>query len=300
MVLTASPPKPDQSEAADRLIRVNILNSVPTTVADTVEFGYDGLDRRTRIVEKHGSNILTAKSFLWTGMNISEERSDTGNQVTKRYYSLGYQGINGSVLTNNYYSKDNLGSIYGVTGSDGALNAKYDYNLWGRRAKQSGVGQSDFGFAGYYYQDGKNVILDDSASGASPTLVTNAVTVNPASMTVNVTNKSYTISGSAIAGSGSLTKNGLGTLTLDGTNTYTGNTTINAGELIAATGGSCSKTSSPAPASFPACSAAISAASSMIGPRAVLMITAVGFICGRAAAPMAWSVSPLCGAWTER
>ena len=44
----------------------------------------------------------------------------------------------------------------------------------------------------------------------------------------------------------------------------------------------------------------ISAASSIIAPRAVLITTAVGFIRFRAAASIACSVSSLCGAWIER
>ena len=81
------------------------------------------------------------------------------------------------------------------------------------------------------YYDPTAVILDDTASGSTPILVTNAVTVSPASVTANLTNKNYTISGSGIAGTSTVTKNGSGTLTLSGVNAYTGATTINAGTL---------------------------------------------------------------------
>ncbi len=95
------------------------------------------------------------------------------------------------------------------------------------------------GVTNAYYLDGETVTLDDSTAGNSPYLVTNAATVSPASLTVSTTN-SYAISGSPIAGSGALTKSGTGTLTLSGTNNYTGAATVNAGELIGVTGGSCS------------------------------------------------------------
>ena len=72
------------------------------------------------------------------------------------------------------------------------------------------------------YFDGDTVTFDDTATGTSPILVTNAATVSPASVTANLTNKNYTISGSAIAGSTVLIKNGTGTLTLTNANTYTG------------------------------------------------------------------------------
>ena len=90
------------------------------------------------------------------------------------------------------------------------------------------------GVAGKVYVDGTTVILDDTATGAGTILVTNTVVVSPASVTVNVTNKNYTISGSAIAGYGVLTKNGTGTLTLNGTNTYSGGTVVNGGTVVAA------------------------------------------------------------------
>ncbi len=127
--------------------------------------------------------------------------------------------------------------VVASTNNNGALNWAVGNGYWD--SNTSANWQND-GIAGFYYQDGKNVILDDTASGVSPIFVTNAVTVSPASVTVNVTNKNYIISGSAISGSGSLTKNGPGTLTLSGANNYTGTTIINAGELIGATGGSCS------------------------------------------------------------
>ena len=64
------------------------------------------------------------------------------------------------------------------------------------------------------------------------------------------------------------------------------------GEL--ALSGSFSNTSSAAPAILPFCKASISAASSTIGPRAVLMSTASGFIsanCGLPSKPRVCGVS---------
>ncbi|MGN6553312.1 MAG: M60 family peptidase N-terminal accessory domain-containing protein [Verrucomicrobiota bacterium] len=60
---------------------------------------------------------------------------------------------------------------------------------------------SSNGVAGFTYSDGKEVVLDDTASGASPIFITNSVAVSPAKVTANLTNKSYTVSGSPITGS---------------------------------------------------------------------------------------------------
>jgi autotransporter-associated beta strand protein len=87
------------------------------------------------------------------------------------------------------------------------------------------------GVAAVYF-DGNPVQFDDAASGA--TTVSNTVAVSPISIIVSNVTKNYTIGGSAISGSGTLTKAGGGTLTLSGANTYTGNTYVNAGQMILA------------------------------------------------------------------
>jgi len=89
------------------------------------------------------------------------------------------------------------------------------------------------------YTDGSAVVFDDSASGSSPITVTLNTTVNPFSVTANnSTNKSYTIKGTGgMAGSSALSLLGGGTFTLAGTNTYSGGTTLSAGQLNINNGG---------------------------------------------------------------
>ena len=137
-----------------------------------------------------------------------------------------------SLITNAVRSTIDL--VIVSTNSGGALSWAAGNGLWDINVSAN---WQNCGVTGFYYQDGKNVILDDSASGTSPILVMNSAVVSPGSVTANVTNKSYVISGSAIAGSGSLIKNGTGTLTLAGTNSYSGNTTINGGLLVVTNGG---------------------------------------------------------------
>src|ERR1017187_8974772 len=93
------------------------------------------------------------------------------------------------------------------------------------------------------YADGNAVIFDDSASGPSPITVTLNTAVNPLAVTANhttnnPTGKSYIITGTGgITGSGVLQLLGSGTVTLGGTNSYTGGTTISAGQLNINNGG---------------------------------------------------------------
>jgi RHS repeat-associated protein len=53
--------------------------------------------------------------------------------------------------TSYYYTRDHLGSIRELTNSSGAVQARYDYDPYGRRTKLTGSADADFGFTGHYY-----------------------------------------------------------------------------------------------------------------------------------------------------
>ena len=59
---------------------------------------YDGLGRRTKIVEKDNSGSVTStKQFVWVGGEIAEERNGS-NSVTKRFYVEGELNIGNELL----------------------------------------------------------------------------------------------------------------------------------------------------------------------------------------------------------
>ncbi|MEI9963182.1 MAG: autotransporter-associated beta strand repeat-containing protein [Limisphaerales bacterium] len=88
---------------------------------------------------------------------------------------------------------------------------------------------------GFTYQDGANVIFDETLS-ANPAVTLNA-TVLPSSVTVNGTTN-YSISGAGkISGAASLLKLGSGTLILDTDNDYSGGTILAGGTLQVGNGG---------------------------------------------------------------
>jgi RHS repeat-associated protein len=126
---------------------LNRLTAV-TSGSHRSEFTYNGLSQRVKIVEKDNGNVTSTKQFVWspTDAQPCEER-DGSNNVTKRFYPQGMQV--GS--TKYYYTKDHLGSIRELTDSSGTVQARYDYDPYGRRTKLSGSLDADFGFTGHYY-----------------------------------------------------------------------------------------------------------------------------------------------------
>lgn len=128
-------------DAVNRLLAVNLASG------DRTEFAYDGFGRRVRITEKSGGAILSDKRYLWNGAGIAEERN-SGNTTTKRYYN---QGVQAGGTSNYYYSRDHLGSVREMLDSGGNVQARYDYDPYGRRTRVSGTVDSEFGFTGHLY-----------------------------------------------------------------------------------------------------------------------------------------------------
>ena len=128
-------------DAANRLLAINY-----TGTSNRSEFTYDGLGRRVKIVEKNGNTVTNTKQFVWNGSSIAEER-DASNVVTRRFYSQGEQIGAASY----FYTRDHLGSIRELTDGSGVVQARYDYDPYGRRTKITGTLDASFGFTGHYY-----------------------------------------------------------------------------------------------------------------------------------------------------
>ena len=92
------------------------------------------------------------------------------------------------------------------------------------------------GITPHEYHDGDLVLFDDTAEGAS--LVDIEDTVSPGLVVVVNDAVDFGLSGSgSIGGAGGLIKDGNGTLTIATTNTYTGETYVNAGTVVVASEG---------------------------------------------------------------
>src|SRR5207245_2017074 len=89
------------------------------------------------------------------GTELCEERDSTGGTVTKRFFGHGEQ-ISGA---NYFFTWDHLGSVREMTDSSGTLQARYDYDPYGRRTKVSGSLDADFAFTGHYYHSVSGLYL---------------------------------------------------------------------------------------------------------------------------------------------
>lgn len=137
-----------QWDALDRLI--TIIH--PDTSRS--EFTYDGLSRRTRIIEKDATAAVTSdKRHLWDDLQIAEERATNGSTVTKRFYPQGVEFVTGANAGDYTYRRDHLGSIREVIDSTGDLAARYDYSAWGEPDLVSGTFDLDFRYTGHYYHE---------------------------------------------------------------------------------------------------------------------------------------------------
>ena len=146
--VTATTTNVYQWDAANRLVSI----AGPTNQS---LFIYDGYGRRAQIIEMQNGLPVGTNMFVWDGQILAEQRDNTGVNVTKRFFGQGEQ-ISGS---NYYITKDHLGSIREMIDSSGTIQARYDYDPYGRRTKCSGSLDADFAFTGFYYHSVSGLYL---------------------------------------------------------------------------------------------------------------------------------------------
>jgi len=135
--------------------------------------------------------------------------------------------------TNSYGESSNSMSIEATPGAGYATNYLWTGAVNGNWDTATANWQTNGVPAAF--QDGSAVVFDDTALGN--TAVNLPAIRTPASVTVNNSAQTYTISGSAIAGPGNLTKLGSGTLVLSAVNTFSGGVTNSAGTLTLSSAG---------------------------------------------------------------
>jgi YD repeat-containing protein len=110
------------------------------------EFYYDGLGRRTQIIEKANGNVVSNNFYLWCGAEICEQRDSTGANVTRRLFRQGETIL----ATNYYYTLDNLGSVREALDANGTTATRYDYDPYGQQTTIQEITKTTFAYTGHF------------------------------------------------------------------------------------------------------------------------------------------------------
>lgn len=144
--LTADGTRTFEWDAEDRLVAINVGTH-------RSEFTYDGLSRRTRIVEKENGVTTRDGRLIWANIALVEERLATGE--INRFFTHGEQHDG----TARYLTRDHLGSIRDVTDASGSVIIRNDYDPYGRLTRVVGSEDSRFGFTGLYFHPPSGLTL---------------------------------------------------------------------------------------------------------------------------------------------
>ncbi len=118
------------------------------------EFSYDGLGRRSRIVEKTNGVVQSEKRYAWCGAALCEER-DATDAVIRRFFAQGFTA-GGS---NYFYTRDHLGSVREVVDGGGQVQSQYAYDPYGRRSALVENQPAPFAYTGHFYHPASGLFL---------------------------------------------------------------------------------------------------------------------------------------------
>ena len=110
------------------------------------DYFYDGESRRVRIKELESGTQTKDETFVWCGSRICQKRS--GSTVQRNYFEQGFE----EGTADYSYTRDHLGSVREVVGSDGTTVAsRTSYDPWGKSTGTGAGALADFGFTGHYF-----------------------------------------------------------------------------------------------------------------------------------------------------
>ncbi|MGD0679790.1 MAG: RHS repeat-associated core domain-containing protein [Polyangiaceae bacterium] len=141
-------------DAAHRLVTL-------TNGSTATEFTYDGLGRVVRIATSVGASVTKDRTYFWCGDTRCLEHDNlNGGQLSQRYFAQGYVRTPSTSPNPFYCVTDWLGSVREVVDHNSGVQAVYNYDPnSGARSQSLGSEVSDFGFAGYFYENNSQLDL---------------------------------------------------------------------------------------------------------------------------------------------
>ena len=107
------------------------------------EYGYDGLQRRKRILEKVDGVIISEQALIWCETDICEIRDiQTGAITTVNAFGVADVSLR-------YHVRDHLGSVRAVSDTNGLTLAGLDFDPYGRSSISGSSSTAQEAFAGY-------------------------------------------------------------------------------------------------------------------------------------------------------
>ncbi len=124
-------------------------------------YEYDGASRRVKITEKENGTQTKQETFVWCGSKICQKRASNGSTVERNYFGNGFQEVGPLALNVGYfYTRDHLGSVREVVGSDGTTVAsRLSYDPWGKVTETGSGALSDFTYTGHHYDRATGLAL---------------------------------------------------------------------------------------------------------------------------------------------
>ncbi len=123
----------------------NDLRQVTTGGSTVGQFLYDTAGLRIEKIGERGT-----ERSLYDDQSILQQYNQAGNQIAR--FDYGAQKLL-SLTANNepaqFYLTDALNSVVNLTNNQGAVQARYQYDAWGKKRNETGNSYNRFGFTGY-------------------------------------------------------------------------------------------------------------------------------------------------------
>jgi RHS repeat-associated protein len=128
------------------------VKSITIGAQSPIEYQYDHAGQRI-----NQQNNGTEKRYLYDGLSLIAETNTLGNTIARYHYGIHHQLAETRNTQSAFYLNDSLGTTVAITNTDGSIQNRMDYDVWGNLNQETATSQSPFGFTGYIKDDETNL-----------------------------------------------------------------------------------------------------------------------------------------------